>query len=152
VSEGAARFSLRRAVPADMPAVARLHRAVREACLPYLPDLHTPAEDLAFFRDHVFPHSIVWLAEAGGKPVGYAAMRGDWLDHLYVDPAWHSRGVGTALLRATQEGRAHLQLWTFQKNAQARPFYEQHGFVPTEFTDGSGNDEKEPDIRYVWVA
>ena len=48
MTEEAMRFSLRRAVPADMPAVARLHRAVREACLPYLPDLHTPEEDRDF--------------------------------------------------------------------------------------------------------
>lgn len=135
-----------------MPAVARLHRAVREACLPYLPDLHTPEEDLAFFRDLVLPRSIVWLAEADGTLIGYAAQCGDWLDHLYVDPAYHSRGVGSALLQAVREGSSRLQLWTFQKNAQARRFYERHGFVPAECTDGSGNDEKEPDIRYLWEA
>jgi hypothetical protein len=32
----------------------------------------------------------------------------------------------------------------------ARRFYQQHGFVPAEFTDGSGNEEREPDIRFRW--
>ena len=42
------------------------------------------------------------------------------------------------------------QLWTFQDNARARRFYEARGFVAEEFTDGAGNEEKTPDVRYVW--
>jgi hypothetical protein len=41
-------------------------------------------------------------------------------------------------------------LWTFQANAPARRFYERHGFGAVEFGDGSGNEEGEPDVRYVW--
>ena len=44
-----------------------------------------------------------------------------------------------------------LQLWTFQRNAQARRFYEARGFVVVEQTDGAGNEEKEPDARYLWT-
>ncbi len=43
-----------------------------------------------------------------------------------------------------------MQLWTFQRNARARRFYEARGFVPVEATDGSRNEEKEPDVRYLW--
>jgi hypothetical protein len=32
----------------------------------------------------------------------------------------------------------------------ARRFYERRGFVLTEETDGSRNEEREPDARYVW--
>ena len=104
-----------------MPAIARLHRHVRETCLPYLPDLHTPAEDLAFFQGHVFASCTIWLAEAEGRPTGFAAFRPGWLDHLYVDPAWHGRGVGQALLSVAKEAQSELNLWTFQRNVQAAP-------------------------------
>ena len=134
-----------------MPAVARLNRHVRKICLPYLPDLHTPDEDLAFFQEHVFPASEVWIAEAEGQPIGFAAAKLDWLDHLYVDPAWHGQGVGQALLSAASEGRPELNLWTFQDNAQARRFYERHGFRLIATTDGSGNEERMPDAHYRWV-
>jgi GNAT superfamily N-acetyltransferase len=144
-------FILRQAALSDMQAVARLHRHVRKACLPYLPDLHTPEEDLAYFRQVAFPGSIIWLAEAGDYLVGFAAAKDEWLDHLYIEQAWHGRGVGSALLRAVQEGRSCLDLWTFQQNAAARRFYEARGFRPVEMTDGSGNDERVPDIRYRWV-
>lgn len=144
-------FALRRAVASDMPAVARLNRHVRETCLPYLPDLHTPEEDRAFFQDHVFPSSDVWLAEAGAQLIGFAVAKQDWLDHLYVDPDWHGRGVGLALLSAAKEGRLELNLWTFQENMQARRFYERQGFRVVTMTDGSGNEERTPDAHYRWV-
>ncbi len=134
-----------------MQAVARLHRHVRTACLPYLPDLHTPDEDLAYFHGVAFPGSTFWLAEARNQLVGFAAARDEWLDHLYIEPAWHGRGVGSALLLAVQEGRLRLDLWTSQQNAAARRFYERRGFRPVEMTDGSGNEERVPDIRYRWI-
>lgn len=144
-------FILRQAVLSDMQAVARLHRHVRKACLPYLPDLHTPAEDLAYFRQVAFPGSTIWLAEVNNHLIGFAAAKGEWLDHLYIEPAWHGRGVGSALLLTVQEGRSRLDLWTFQQNAAARRFYETRGFKAVETTDGSGNDERVPDIRYRWI-
>lgn len=133
-----------------MGPIARLNRRVRRACLRYLPDLHTPAEDAAFFQNRVFPSCHVWLAEAEGNLVGFIAMNGQWLDHLYVEPAWQGRGVGSALLAEAKKSCAALELWTFQRNEQARRFYERHGFVLVELTDGSGNEEKEPDARYRW--
>ncbi|WP_262265539.1 MULTISPECIES: GNAT family N-acetyltransferase [Microvirga] len=144
-------FALRRAALADVPTIADLNRRVRQTCLPYLPDLHTPDEDLAFFRGTVFPTSEVWLAEAGTQPIGFAAARQDWLEHLYVDPAWHGRGVGSALLSSVRDNRAELNLWTFQENAQARRFYEHHGFDLVTVTDGSGNEEHCPDAHYRWA-
>ena len=45
----------------------------------------------------------------------------------------------------------HLHLWTFQRNAQARRFYEARGFALVKETDGAANEEKEPDARYLWT-
>jgi GNAT superfamily N-acetyltransferase len=142
---------LRRAAREDMKAVARLHRHVRKTCLPYLPELHTPQEDLAFFEEQVFPASSIRLAEHEGRLIGFAASTRDWLDHLYVDPAWHRHGVGQGLLTAVQEDAEELNLWTFQANVQARRFYERHGFRLVELTDGSGNEERTRDAHYRWT-
>jgi ribosomal protein S18 acetylase RimI-like enzyme len=43
-----------------------------------------------------------------------------------------------------------LALWTFQVNVAAQRFYERHGFIAVERTDGLRNEEREPDVRYVW--
>ncbi len=45
-----------------------------------------------------------------------------------------------------------LRLWTFQRNHLARKFYESHEFAVIEMTDGSENDEREPDVLYEWRA
>ena len=60
--------------------------------------------------------------------------------------------VTSALLdwaKALSPGR--LVLWTFQRNANARRFYEAHGFALVRETDGSDNEEKEPDALYLWT-
>ena len=65
-------LAIRQANDGDIVPVARLFRAVRAACLPYLPELHTPEEDLAFFRDRVFKECEVWVA---GAMDGFIACR-----------------------------------------------------------------------------
>jgi ribosomal protein S18 acetylase RimI-like enzyme len=67
-----------------------------------------------------------------------------------VLPGYQGQGVGSALLAVAQNASATLQLWTFQSNAGARRFYEGRGFIAVEQTDGSGNEEHEPDVRYRW--
>jgi hypothetical protein len=44
-----------------------------------------------------------------------------------------------------------FRLWTFRRNEDARRFYERLGFCVVELTDGSGNEEREPDVLYAWV-
>ena len=141
---------IRRAVLADMPAVAVLHRHTMKTSLPFLPDLHTPAEDLVFFRDHMFPANEVWVADQDGALIGYAARGDGWLNQLYVHPDHQGRGVGDALLAQAMAGVDALQLWAFQQNTRARRFYEKRGFTLAELTDGAGNEEKTPDARYEW--
>lgn len=140
---------IRPAVAADIEPVAALFRLVRQACLPYLPDLHTPAEDLAFFRDHVFAGSTLWIA--GDSAIdGFCAWRLGWVDHLYIHPRRHGHGLGTALLAQAMAGQTSLRLWVFQRNTTAQRFYLARGFRVEQRTDGSRNEECEPDALMVW--
>jgi GNAT superfamily N-acetyltransferase len=83
--------------------------------------------------------------------IGMVAFREDWIDQLYVLPGAQGRGVGTELLQVAQRSFDRLQLWTFQRNAPARRFYEARGFALVRETDGAGNEEKEPDALYLWI-
>lgn len=85
------------------------------------------------------------------KIVGILALRPGWIDQLYVLPNQQRRGVGAALLTLAKTRSPTLELWTFQANLLARRFYEGHGFAAVEQTDGSNNEEREPDIRYRWT-
>jgi GNAT superfamily N-acetyltransferase len=72
------------------------------------------------------------------------------LHHLYIDPSWMGRGIGDQFMEiALQRQPRGLQLWAFQSNRRAHWFYERHGFAAVERTDGGGNEEHWPDVRYV---
>jgi len=79
------------------------------------------------------------------------AFRSGWIDQLYVLPEVQGRGVGSELLQVAKRAFDCHQLWTFQRNASARQFYEARGFALVEETDGARNEEKEPDARYLWA-
>ncbi|MFV2120120.1 GNAT family N-acetyltransferase [Streptomyces sp. Act-28] len=152
-SAGAPR--VRRAVPADAEAVTAVFLTSRAAAMPYLPELHSAEETRAWIENVVLPGHAVWVAETGDpvEVVGFAALDGTVLDHLYLRPDVRRRGIGSALLEAVREASPErLSLHVFQRNVDARAFYERHGFTAGVFDDGSRNEENEPDVTYHWTA
>jgi putative acetyltransferase len=135
-----------------MAAAAAVHRASFDERLPWLAGLHTPAEDSAHFSEHICETCQVWGAINATQVVGIIAFRQGWIDQLYVLPRFQNRGFGTAPLDIAKAQQQILRLWTFQRNVGARQFYERRGFVAVEETDGSRNEEGEPDILYEWRA
>lgn len=141
---------LRPAVACDAQAIAIVHRTAMRVSLSFLPQLHTASEDLEFFSHRFLPANEVWVAEVEGVIVGYVGFNAAWINHLYVLPDHQGQGIGPALLDKALADARPRQLWTFQANARARKFYEDRGFVAVEFTQGQGNEEKTPDVRYLW--
>jgi GNAT superfamily N-acetyltransferase len=78
----------------------------------------------------------VLVAEIGGDPVGWAevlprAAGVCELDHLWVEPGWMRRGIGSRLFRAAAARSrglgAHVMEWEAEPNATG--FYERMGAV-----------------------
>jgi GNAT superfamily N-acetyltransferase len=147
-----AALSLRPAEPKDADAIADVFLATRKASMPYLPDLHSDEETRSWVRDVVLARDEVWVAAVGDRIDGFLALNGDVLDHLYVAPRLHGSGIGSALFAKAKQLRPQgFRLWVFQRNMQARGFYEARGMRVVEFTDGEGNEEREPDALYEWA-
>ena len=136
---------------ADMDTAALVLRTSFDQALPSLAGLHTPEEDRWFFRERVFKMCEVWGAFDNAVMIGIIAFRENWIDQLYVLPKAQGRGVGTELLQVARSSFDRLQLWTFQRNVQARRFYQARGFALVQETDGAGNEEREPDALYLWT-
>jgi GNAT superfamily N-acetyltransferase len=142
---------------AESEALARILVRCRNA-MEYVPPV--PDEHVGRIADEMLTwHDEVWLAESERRPLGFLAIRRSrshgWetLEKLYVDPPEQGRGVGTVLLDKAKELRpAGLHLWVFQKNVDARRFYERHGFHLVRLTDGEANMEREPDALYAWPS
>jgi len=134
-----------------MDAAARVLRRAFDHALPTLAGLHTPEEDRWFFRNRVFADCELWGAFDDTGMTGMIAFRQDWIDQLYILPEAQGRGMGSSLLQVAKERFDLLQLWTFQRNAKARRFYEARGFRLMREADGARNEEQEPDALYLWT-
>jgi GNAT superfamily N-acetyltransferase len=142
---------IRPAEPADAAGVADTFLAAFGETYEF-PLAHDDDEVREWVATRLLPTTTTWVALADGAVVGFLALRDEVIEQLYVRRPWTGQGIGSALMAlAKQRSPAELQLWTFQVNAGARRFYERHGFVPVELTDGATNQERQPDVRYRWV-
>jgi len=127
-------WSLRAAGPGDVETIAELKAVVMRADLERLGryDDHRVRQRL---RDGFSPrHTSV--IEADGAFAGSLTVRpaehGHWVEHFYLAPHLHGRGLGTAILRSVLE-RADaegvpLRLIVLQGSAAQR-LYARHGFT-----------------------
>ncbi len=142
---------VRHASSEDETALARLFLAARVDERWFPPLAHSPETAGPFLAGRAAAADHAWIAEEDGEALGFVILHDGVIEHLYVQPSQQRRGVGAALLaRAQAVSPAGLSLWCFARNAPARAFYAREGFVVAEETDGSGNEECEPDLRLVW--
>lgn len=122
-----------------------------KTALPTVRLAHGDDEVRDWFSSVVVPRYETWIAAADDSVVGLLVLDGEELDQLYLDPSWRGQGLGDRLLALAKQQRPEgLGLWTFQINGPAQRFYERHGFIAVDRTDGLRNEEHEPDVRYVW--
>ena len=150
--QGREKLNIRSARDDDAAALVDVHLDSGREAMPWLPVLHSRPDATAYFAGNVLLHEQVFVAELDRIIVGFIAMEGGHVDHLYVAPTYQHRGIGHQLLDLAKTLHPDgLRLWTFQRNARARQFYEARGFIASEFTDGSRNEEREPDVLYRWL-
>lgn len=141
----------RRARDSDAADVADVWLRSFTTALPTVRRAHDDDAIRAWFSHVVVPRYETWVALAEGSVVGLLVLDGEELEQLYLDPSWRGRGVGDRFVDLAKQRRPDgLGLWTFQVNGPAQRFYERHGFVAVERTDGLRNEEREPDVRYFW--
>lgn len=144
---------IRLADASDAEEIAHIHMISRAAAMPYLPpQKRSHAQVTEWIEDVVLRQCRVWVAVRGTETLGYAALEGDVLEHLYLRPDARRRGIGTLLL---EEARRHspdgLRLHVFQKNVEARAFYRRHGFTVLGTDDVGRNMENLPDMTLHWA-
>lgn len=144
---------LRDAVPNDAEAVATVFLAARRTTMPWLAVVHSDNDTRRWIATVLLRDFRARVADVDGVVTGFAVVADGWLNHLYVAPAHQGIGVGSLLMdEAKRLAGASLQLHVFQRNQRARDFYHRRGFVEVSFSDGSGNEEREPDLVMRWTA
>jgi mycothiol synthase len=133
--------NVRRPTEADFDAVLALLRAADEAVLP---ESDWTAETLREYWDEFDLNEDAWIVELDGRLAGYvdfeAREGGRMMGDGYVHPEVRNRGVGSELLRLTEERAAEEMAKTdgpvFMHNATllgdgcVPNLYERHGYTP----------------------
>jgi GNAT superfamily N-acetyltransferase len=137
----------RRAVPADVPAIAAVVNGWIDAT-PWFRRVHAPETIEGLVRD-VLPRRVIWVI---GAPVA---------GYLSLDPAENrvaalfcartGEGLGKALMDVAKEGRTFLTLRTHVPNLAAQRFYRREGFVETGRADPEP-PETVPEVVMEWRA
>jgi GNAT superfamily N-acetyltransferase len=147
-------WTIRPAGPADTDAAGDVWLSSRRDAIGKIPaPIHSEPEVREWIAQVVVATMECWIAEAsGGETAGLLVLDNGWIEQLYVRAKWQRQGLGSALIaHAKQREAGPLQLWTFVSNEGAQRFYERHGFIEVERTNGEHNDERAPDIRYRWT-
>ena len=123
-----------------MPAIGAMQKAS-------LPDTYGPflgratVEELTaagnverYFEKH-WPNATVATVDA--RIIGVVVLRGGLVDLAWVEPAFRSQGIGSALMaeadRQARGGELRLEVWKMNERAVA--FYERLGFGAVEELD-----------------
>ena len=124
-------FQIRLAAPVDHPAMLELWERSVRATHAFLAE-----QDITDLRPHVqqgFASSAVewWVVCAEqDRLAGFLAYTPGCIEGLFIDPAWHRRGLGKLLVSHAQGlAQGPLRLDVNEGNAGALAFYEAQGFV-----------------------
>lgn len=136
----------------DLEAAVAVWERSRRDAQPWLEERmgYSHDDNLRHFRDVVARETDVWVAHRDDSIVGLLAMTSRQIDQLYVDPSHQNLGVGSSLIEKAKELiPTGFTLFTHQRNANARTFYERRGFRVVAFGI-SPAPECEPDVEYAW--
>jgi GNAT superfamily N-acetyltransferase len=110
---------------------------------------HTLEDAQRFFRNVLLAECRIWVACVDSEPVALVAWDSRYIRQFAVVSGMRNRGIGSALLRhLLDQTTGEVRLYTFQRNAGARRFYERNGFRALRF-GVSPAPESEPDVEYV---
>ena len=136
----------------DEPEVVGVWYRSGHAVYRFLPEWQSLTLERAgeVFRQVIRPQCRIWVAVSEERVVGFLAIKGSYIDRMYVDPSEWRKGWGTRMMElAKQLCPKGLDLCTHQENYGARAFYEKHGFQPVRFGI-SPAPENAPDVEYHW--
>lgn len=144
---------VRRGTRADPPRALQIWRDAVDATHGFLTP-EDPAEIDAMVVALVAEWELWLVDDPQGRAMGFLVMDGEEIDALFVDPAVHGQGYGSALIAHALTLSPHATVEASEQAANALPFYEARGFVRTgrSETDPMGRPYPLIRLRYAGPA
>jgi len=78
------------------------------------------------------PNTDTWVIEFNEEVKGFIALMGNEVGAIFLQPEFHGKGAGKALMDKAQELHGDLEVEVFKENSIGRKFYSQYGFKSLE--------------------
>ncbi len=143
-------MTVRRGTPADVSRALTIWRDAVDATHGFL--TRSDRVEIDEMVAEWLPTVDLWIADdADGNPAGFLVMDGQLIDALFVDPAVHGHGYGTALLNKALALAPAALVDASEQASNAISFYESRGFVRTgrSETDPQGRPYPLVHLKYV---
>ncbi|MGI9477168.1 MAG: GNAT family N-acetyltransferase [Hyphomicrobiaceae bacterium] len=116
--------------PEDADAVVAIWQSANALSQPFL-SAEFVARVSVDIRTLYLPHAETFVMEAHSDAVGFIALLDQEIGGLFLEPAWHGKGLGKALVDHAIARKGALHLEVFERNAIGRRFYQRYGFIET---------------------
>ena len=120
-------MNIRHYVESDLDAVLSSWEIATRLAHPFMTDAFIARERLNVAEVYM-PNTDTWVIEVEGSVAGFIALMGNEVGALFLQPKYHGRGAGKALMDKAQELHGDLEVEVFKQNSIGRKFYSQYGF------------------------
>ncbi|MGM1052179.1 MAG: GNAT family N-acetyltransferase [Pseudomonadota bacterium] len=123
---------IRLAVPREIPLLANIWLRASRRAHDFIPAAYWVSHLDAMTEERLPGADELLVLELEDRVIGFAALNGDHLEALFVDPEVQNYGHGTRLMAHAMAHHSRLSLCVFSRNVRAVSFYRRLGFLVFE--------------------
>ena len=120
-------MNIRQYKTSDLEAVLSSWESATRLAHPFMTDDFL-AQERKNVAEIYMPNTDTWVAELDGNVVGFVALMGNEIGAIFLQPNYHGKGIGKALMDKANELHSRLEVEVFKANAIGRKFYSRYGF------------------------
>ena len=100
--------------------------------------------------NEILPQATVYVYSSSGQIQGFLGLNEDYIEGIFVDSEYQSKGIGSQLLHYAKERHNKLLLNVYKRNERAVMFYLREGFKI--LTEQIEEETKESEFTMVWES
>ena len=124
-------MQIRQYKDSDLEAVLRSWERATRLAHPFMTEEFLAQERINTAEIYL-PNTDTWVMEIDGEVTGFIALMGNEVGAIFVQPEFHGKGAGKALMDKAQELHGDLEVEVFKENSIGRKFYSRYGFEHLE--------------------
>jgi putative acetyltransferase len=98
-------------------------------------------------RDYLPNRPLVVALDSEERLIGFMGANGQEIESLFIDPAFHRRGLGRAFIAKASAQSPHLEVGVNAQNSPAVAFYEALGFTAYALSPTDDDGRPYPILR-----